>query len=196
MRRLLAAALLLAAAGCERQAVKAPPPPYGPWEAGKTLIYRNPADQTGDRLQVRVARTDETPSGRMVTQTYTTLKGQSAALFRQKNGGIWLVLDPQTEARLLPEGFPDRVTTWTDRHMINTVVGRARPDLPGVTLPDPDMVGVWIESVHDSGEGPRRRILFVPGLGEVQALTWTDGKWVTTNILVSHGFTDDREGAK
>ncbi|BDU77525.1 hypothetical protein [Mesoterricola sediminis] len=196
MKALLAAGLLLAAAvGCDRAARGERVRPFAPWEAGRTLVYRDPADASGNRLQVRVARTEDRPDGLRVTETFSTLSGQAQSMLRLKDGGAWLVLDA-SEARVLPAGFPDKVTEWTDRGLVNRVVGRGRPDLPGVTLPDPDAVGVWVESSPVQGEGFRRRTLLLPDLGEVQTLTWRNGRWETTNILISQGFTDEREAVK
>lgn len=199
MKRLLAVAAMLVAAGCDHMVMKERPPVYAAWEEGLTLVYAKPgADDVQQRLQVRVASSRDGADGRTVVRAYTTVSGVTEATFRQKDGLEALKIDGAKEITILPAGFPDRVSRWEDRGFVNFVVGRARVDLPGVRLPDPAAVGIWVESAPASARGVRRRTLLVPDLGEVETLNWIDGKWETVNRLVSQGFTDPqvREDAK
>ena len=188
--KVLALGILLLAAGCDRMIMPQQDAVYAPREAGLTLVYQNPSAPERGRLQVRVKHTEETSVGLEVVETFTTLTGQSEATFRQKEGLVALKVDGTNEINLLPEGFPDRVSRWEERGFMNFVVGRSQVDLPGVKLPDPDAVGVWVESVPPSPGGVRRRTLLVPNYGEVETLNWKNGRWVIVNILVSQGFTD------
>jgi len=187
MKRILAAAAILLAAGCDRMVTPGPAPIYAPWEEGLTLVYQDPA---GERLQMRVKKATEGANGRTVVETFSTLSGVNDAAFRQKDGLVALKLDGQAEIKILPEGFPDRVSRWEERGAFNFVVGRSKVDLPGVKLPDPDAVGIWYETVPATAAGVRRRTLLVPNYGEVETLNWKNGKWVVVNILVSQGFTE------
>ncbi|BDU73671.1 hypothetical protein [Mesoterricola silvestris] len=196
MKRLLAAGLLLAA-GCDRMVSRGPAPVYASWEAGQTLVYARPGAEAGQRLQVRVKSSRPGPDGLTVVRTYSSFTGVSEATFRLRDGLEALELEGSTEMPVTPEGFPDRVSRWEERGFVNFVVGRARVAIPGVKLPDPDAVGIWVESVPVAFRGVRRRTLLVPDLGEVETLNLVDGKWVTVNRLVSQGFTDPPpEGVK
>jgi hypothetical protein len=198
MKRLLFSAALAALAfsgGCDRMLMPERPAIYAPWEEGLTLGYEDPS-QTGDRrlqdrFQVRVKSSRLSLAGRAVVQTTTTLTGQSELNFLLKDGGVSLGMDASSGLRVLPEGFPDRTSRWEDRNVFHWVVGRARVRLPGVRLADPDGdLGVWVESVPVNGAGPRERILYLPDIGEAEALQWRDGRWVPVFRLVSRGFTD------
>jgi hypothetical protein len=191
VKRLVAAAAILLAVGCDRMLTKQPQRTYMPWEEGLTLVYADPGAPMAQRLQSRVKQSKVDPAGgRAIVMTYTTLSGQSEASFHTRDGLVALKLESGPEIRLLPEGFPDRVTTWEDRGFVNTIVGRAKVDLPGVKLPDPDATGIWIESRSVGTDSLRRRTLLVPDLGEVETLNWKNGRWVVVNRLVSQGFTD------
>ncbi len=197
MRRILAAAALLLAAGCDRMISRGPAPVYASWEAGLTLVYARPGAEATQRLQMRVKSSSLGPDGRTVVRTYASFTNLTEATFRLQDGLEALKLDGSKELVVLPAGFPDRVSRWEERGILNQVVGRARVDLPGVKLPDPDATGIWVESVPAGNRGVRRRTLLVPDLGEVETLNLIDGKWVTVNRLVSQGFTDPpAEGVK
>jgi hypothetical protein len=189
-RQVAAAALLLMAAGCDRMVTCEPQQTYALWEEGRTLVFADPARPGSDRLQVRVSKSDFGPDGRTVVETFATLAGQTQFTLRQQDGLVALKLEGQGEALLLPKGFPDRVWRWETRGYLHSVVGRGRVDLPGVNLPDPDVTGVWVESLPLDAPGVMRRTLVVPNLGEVMTLNWIGGKWVKVNVLVSQGFTD------
>ena len=190
MKAVLGAALLLLAAGCDRMVSKGTEPVYASWEAGQTLVYAKPGAEESQRLQVRVKASKLGPDGRTVVRTYTSFTTVTEATFRLQDGLEALKLDGSKEMAILPAGFPDRVSRWEERGIINFVVGRARVDLPGVKLPDPDAVGIWYETVPATAAGVRRRTLLVPNYGEVETLNWKNGKWVVVNILVSQGFTE------
>ena len=192
MRLAPGAAVLLAlacSAGCDRVLRPEERPVYAGWEEGLTLGYEDPTLPPDQRLekrqQVRVKAVGANGSALAVTRTFSSLSGQMDLQFLQRNGGVALA----SGAVLLPEGFPDRVERWEARGVYNWVVGRAEADLPGVRLPEASRVGVWVESVAlDSGA--RIRTLFLPDIGEAETLTWSRGRWNTTNLLVTRGFTD------
>jgi hypothetical protein len=116
--------------------------------------------------------------------------GQWDAQVLQKAGGVLLKTDAAGGILLLPEGFPDRVGRWESRGRFNWVVGRASVDLPAIHGLEPGgLVGVWVESAALDGSA-RSRTLYLPDIGEAETLTWIQGRWVTTNLLVSRGFTD------
>jgi hypothetical protein len=196
-RAALGAALALVAltAGCDRMVARRPAQVFAPWEEGLTLAYEDPTLEPGvrseRRQQVRVRESRPAQGGVLVTKTFSTLSGQWEAQVLERDGGVRL----QTPSGgggvlLLPEGFPDRVDRWEARGAFNWVVGRAAADLPGIRLyPDPT-VGVWVETAPLDRPGPRTRTFYLPDLGEAETLTWLNGRWVTTNILVSRGFTD------
>jgi len=194
MRRLLAAAVpvaaLVASLGCDSMVRPETRAVYGPWEEGLTLVYENPS-RPESRLQERVKTSLLSGEGRTVVETYTTLAGAMELTFRQERGRVSFKVDGGREIEMLPEGFPDRVSTWESRGYVNHIVGRSRVDLPGVKLPDPEVVGIWVESEPVAGPPDQRtRTLLVPDLGEVLTMTWKDGRWVTVNRLAAQGFTD------
>ncbi len=192
--RLGAVLLLLACAGCDRLWEHPPRRIYAPWEEGLTLGYEDPtlpsAERFRHRQQVRVKEVLQGADGLAITKTYTTLAGQWEGKVLEKDGGVQL----QTgfgALQMLPEGFPDKVSRWVVRGTFNRVVGRAAADLPGVRLPDPARaVGIWVETVPLDRPFPRIRTFYLPDIGEAETLTWMNGRWVTTNILVTRGFTD------
>jgi hypothetical protein len=196
MRRQLAAATLAAAAlvaslGCDSMVRPEARAVYGPWEEGLTLVYDNPSRQDS-QLQVRVKSSQLSGAGRTVVETYSTLAGAMELTFRQERGRVSFKVDGGREIEMLPEGFPDRVSTWEGRGNVYRIVGRSRVDLPGVKLSDPDAIGIWVESEPVSGPPglQRMRTLLVPDLGEVLTMTWKDGRWLTVNRLAAQGFTD------
>lgn len=191
---LLSVALLFSVA-CDRTLSRIRKTVFVPWEEGLTLIYEDPtlpaAERAQTRLQARVAASRETPQGRRVTLVYTTLKGEHAFEFLSKEGG-WAMVEGDTPLfRMLPEGFPERVDRWEDRArgMTFQVIGRARLPESDLELPaDCDRVGIWVEL--EPQKGPRRRIFFLPGIGEAKSQVLQNGHWTTNNQLVSRGFTD------
>ena len=198
MKLLAAAAALLALAlapGCDRMLMPAAPVNYAPWEVGLTLGFENPSlpesQRPADRFQLRVKEARMGTGGRIVIEAATTLGGQTEMTFLQKDGGVIVGTDPEGKLRLLPKGFPDRVSRWEDRGTLHWVVGRAAVQLPGVRFADDNPpIGVWVESAPAAGEGARNRTLYLPDIGEAETLLWKDGHWVCVFRLVSRGFTD------
>jgi len=196
MKLAVAGALLVLAgsAGCDRVLLPAQHPVYAAWEEGLTLGYEDPSLDSALRLQkrqqVRVKEAKPTSAGVAVTKTFTSMSGQWETQVLEKDGGVTLQVEHGPGIPLLPEGFPDRVARWSARGSFNWVVGRAGVNLPGVTLPEPSGVGVWVESVALDGSGNRSRTLFLPDIGEAATLVWNHGRWIATNLLVSRGFTD------
>jgi len=189
----LGALLALAlSTGCDRVFLPDLHPVYAAWEEGLTLGYEDPSLEPALRLQkrqqVRVKESRPAGPALAVTKTFTSLTGQWDMQVLQKDGGVTL---QSGGILLLPEGFPDRVDRWETRGTFNWVVGRADVQLPGVRLADPaGAVGVWVESIALNGSGNRTRTLYLPDIGEAETLTWSQGRWVTTNLLVTRGFTD------
>jgi hypothetical protein len=189
-----AALLVLASVSCDRVLLPSRQPVYAAWEEGLTLGFEDPSLAPGPRFQkrqqVRVKKSEPAGGGLAVTKTFTSMTGQWDTHVLQKNGGVLMQTDRPGAILLLPEGFPDRVGRWETRGSFNWVVGRATVSLPGVPTEDPGgLVGVWVESVG-LDTGARTRTLYLPNIGEAQTMTWTQGRWVTTNLLVTRGFTD------
>ena len=186
---------LLVSLACDRTLAQARKTSYVPWEEGLTLIYEDatlpPAARFQERLQRRVSASRETPAGRRVTITYSTLKSNNSFDFLNKDGG-WAMVEGDTPLfRMLPEGFPDRVDRWEDkaRGITFRVLGRAALQDPNLKLPeDSDRIGIWVEMA--SKDGFKRRIFFLPGIGETENQVLQNGTWVVGNRLVSRGFTD------
>ncbi len=187
-------AFVLLSTGCGWLGMPAREKVYGAHEAGLTLHYENPQlapeARANERIQVRVAAAKDTPGGRIVRTTYTSLQGELSVLYLQKDGGIFLSQDGSNAGTMVyPAGFPDRVSHWTVRETKFRVLGRAAMNLPGLKLPDTaDTVGVWVES--ESPKGQRQRAFLLPDIGEAETLVWREGAWVCTSRLVSRGFTD------
>lgn len=186
-------ALLLGTA-CRWAGLPAREKVFAPHEAGLTLQYENPMlppeARFQERIQVRVASASDVEGGRALRVTYTSLRGELSAFFLQKGGGLFLSPDGRTAGPVVyPAGFPDRVSQWEVRGTKVRVLGRAVADLHGLKLPETvDRVGVWVES--ESPQGMRQRSFLLPDIGEVETLAWRDGAWVSTNRLVSRGFSD------
>jgi hypothetical protein len=186
-------ALLLGTA-CQWAGLPARAKVYAAHEAGLTLQYENPQlapeARFGERIQARVAASKDVEEGRAVRITYTSLRGESSALFFQKDGGLFLSQDGKTPGLLVyPAGFPDGISQWEVRGTKFRVLGRAVADLHGLKLPDTaDRVGVWVE--FESAQGLRQRTFLLPDIGEAETLTWHKGAWISTHRLVSRGFTD------
>jgi hypothetical protein len=186
---------LAAAPGCDRVLLPVQHPVYAAWEEGLTLGYEDPTLDSGlrqqRRQQVRVKQSQPQGSAMAVTKTFTSMAGQWETQVLQKDGGVLLQAEHTGGILLLPEGFPDRVSRWESRGSFNWVVGRESVQLPGVHLADPaGAVGVWVESISLDGSGSRTRTLYLPDIGEAETLSWIQGRWVATNLLVSRGFTD------
>jgi hypothetical protein len=197
MKAALTSAALLALAlclGCDRMLMPERQAIYAPWEEGLTLGYENPGlkgdRRIQERYQVRVKEAKPSPLGHTGTLTTTTLTGQIDTIFVQRDGGMSVGMDPINRFRVLPEGFPDRTSRWEDRGVFHWVVGRAAAQLPDLKLSEAASLGVWVESAPVSGQGPHRRTLYLPDLGEAETLVWKDGHWVPVFRLVTHGFTD------
>ncbi len=189
--RLIAPAALLLLAACMPQSRGQAR--YGPWEEGLTLAYEDPSvaqpQRSQQRLQVRVARSgfQADGSGRVVLD-YTSLQGFVTLVLHHQAGGIEMVGDDgRVLARLLPEGFP-RTTAWEDRGVAYQVVGRGTWDGASLLPATAPAVGIWVEA--RPAQGPLRRTLYLPDLGEVETREFRGGAWVTTNRLVARGFTD------
>jgi hypothetical protein len=186
---LLPAVLLLALA-CQPHAAV---PVYGPWEEGLTLVFEDPSQpepqRSADRLQVRVAHATMQPGPPSLVQLdLANTRGQLTLRLRHQAGGITLVgEDGRVLAQSLPPGFP-ALPGWTDLGTEFRVVGRATWDGAALLPATSDPVGVWVEA--RPAQGPRRRTLYLPNLGEVEAREERNGTWVTVNRLVARGFTD------
>jgi hypothetical protein len=195
----LGAALVMAISpGCDRMLTPARPRVYAAWEEGLTLGFEDPSQadaglRTRSRQTVRVKQSVPSGGGTLVTKTFASLNGQWETRVLQQDGGVRLLADGTTGILLLPEGFPDRVSRWQARGSFNWVVGRATAELPGIRFADhADAVGVWVESISASDPADRTRTLYLPDLGEVESRAWDQShwRWVTTNLLVTRGFTD------
>jgi hypothetical protein len=193
MRRALslaAPAVLLLSLACQPRAAS---PVYGPWEEGLTLAFEDPSQpqpqRSLDRLQVRVARSSMAPGPPQLVQLdQTSLRSQMSTVVRYQDGGIALMgADGQVVAQTLPPGFP-ATTSWVDRGVQFRVVGRATWEGAAILPATSDPVGVWVEARPP--QGPRRRILYLPNLGEVESQEERGGGWVTVNRLVARGFPD------
>lgn len=197
MRSRLAPFLLLGClVGCQLQRRELPAV-YAPYEEGLTLAYEDPSLESPEarresRIQVRVAEgpmNPEQPS--LVKLTHASLRmPPTTYLLRLEGGGVELIgEDGKPVATLLPKGFPERVSQWEDagRQLRFRVVGPAAWSNPAQVKNLHDPVGVWVEVSSPVG---RRRILYLRGLGEVESMTWRDGRWVVTHRLVEAGMTD------
>jgi hypothetical protein len=187
---LAASAALLVCLACEPRVAT---PIYGPWEEGLTLAFEDPSlpqpQRSAERLQVRVAHSSIAPgSPRLVQLDLANTRGQMSLLLRHLDGGIALIeTDGRVMAVSLPPHFPD-AAPWVDRGTEFRVIGRARWEGAAILPPTSDPIGVWVEA--RSLQGPRRRTLYLPNLGEVESQVERDGTWVAVNRLVARGFTD------
>ena len=187
--RLAPAALLLLLACQPRTA----PPIYSPWEEGLTLTFENPSQpqpqRAEERVQVRVARSTMAPgSPGLVQLDMTSTRGRRSLLLRHKDGGIELVSESgQVLATPFPTRFPD-LAPWLDHGTEVQVLGRARWEGAAMLPSTSNAIGVWVEARPP--QEPRRRTLYLPDLGEVEAIEERNGGWVVVNRLVAHGFTD------
>jgi len=189
-RRLLAPGALLLLLACQPRVAA---PVFGPWEEGLTLAYEDPSkpqpQRSAERLQVRVAHSSMAPGApKQVQLELTSLRGQMLLTARHQEGGIDLVSeDGRVLGQSLPPGFPD-LATWTDRGTEFRVIGRATWTGAALLPATSDPVGVWVEARPT--QGPRRRTLLLPNLGEVESQEERAGGWLAVNRLVARGFTD------
>ena len=190
LARFLAAPAVLLALACQPRMAA---PVYGPWEEGLTLAFEDPSvpqpQRSADRLQIRVARSSMAPgSPRVVRLELATLRGQMSMLVRHQDGGIALLDDSgKVVAQTLPPGFPS-IPSWEDRGTRFFVVGRAVWEGAALLPATSDPVGVWVEARPP--QGPCRRTLYLPNLGEVESQEERGGSWITVNRLVARGFVD------
>ncbi len=193
-RCLLGAVLVALAPGC-RPKEAAGTQVHAAWEEGLTLGFESPAlagpQREASRFQKQVTRTAFEGDTRKVEITYTSLQGRLVLQMILRGGGVQF-LDGQGRPQvLLPEGFPDRTPAWESATHRFTVLGRARwartsPVLPAERSRD----GVWLEASPLKPGGVRMRVFYLPEVGEAESCEWRDGRWVTTNLLVSRGFTE------
>lgn len=192
-RRLGFGLLALLALGCRI----APPEKariYLPWEEGLTLQYENPsqpasADPLQRRVQVRVAASRLDGEVRKIRLTTSSLQGQKSELFHSQRGSWALVPEGHPPVVLLPEGFPNTQSSWEVQGFRFRLLGRAIHEIPGLKLPPrQERTGVWVEI--ENLQGQKRRIFYLPDIGEAETLEFHGGTWVCINRLVSRGFTD------
>ena len=190
---LLGTALLALTPGCRLQDAR--PPVYAAWEEGLTLGFEAPdlpgSQREASRFQKQVTRTVIDGDTRKVDLAYTTLQGRLVLQQVLRKGGVFF-LDGQGKAQLLlPEGFPDDSSYWeTPTHRF-TLLGRARWEHDAPSFPETQTrQGVWVEAMPLKPNGARIRAFYLPGIGEAESREWRDGKWVTTNLLVSRGFSE------
>lgn len=181
---------LLALLACQPRAEA---PIYSPWEEGLTLTFENPSQpqpqRAEERVQVRVAHSSLSPDApHLVQLDLTSARGRRSLLLRHQDGGIAVLAeDGRVLATPFPPHFPD-IAPWMDHGTEVLVIGRARWEGAAILPPTADAIGVWVEARPP--QGPRRRTLYLPGLGEVEAHEERDGAWVAVNRLVARGFTD------
>lgn len=195
MKTWLGAAALLLLVGCDG-AIRPRPastPIFAPWEEGLTLIYESPelpdAQRFERRLQVKVLRSKDAGKGREVEVSYATFQGEMKLQLAHRGGGSFLELQGLPELPILPQGFPDQVSTWTLRETTYQVIGRASVVGMGLRLPQGHPTdGVWVEA--RTPDGTRRHTLYLPDLGEVESRVLVDGRWKVVNRLVSRGFSE------
>lgn len=168
-------------------------PVYGAWEEGHTLTFEDPSlpqpQRAEERVQVRVTRSAIAPgSPRLVQLDLTSAKGRKTLVLLHQDEGIALLgEDSQVAATLLPKHFPE-TNAWVDHGIEYRVIGRARWEGAALLPATSDPIGVWVEA--SSTQGLRRRTLYLPNLGEVEAQVERAGAWVTVHRLVAQGFTD------
>jgi hypothetical protein len=187
---LLAPATLLLGLACQPRPAA---PVYGAWEEGLTLTFEDPflpqPQRENDRIQVRVTRSAIAPgSPRLVQLDLTSSHGRKTLILKHQDGGIALLgEDSRVAATLLPVHFPE-AASWVDHGTEFRVLGRARWEGAAILPATSDPIGVWVEA--SAPQGPRRRTLYLPNLGEVEAQEERPGAWVTVNRLTARGFTD------
>lgn len=194
-----ALALVLAAVvapGC--RPVPASSELFEAWEVGRTLIFENPSlpdtppanARFHERFQKQVIRSTDAGGGKRIETLLSTFQGQKSVELLIKDGGVTL-LDPQGKGvALLPEGFPDKVSSWESPGYRMRILGRARwerekPEFPATRPPE----GIWVEGEPLQGDA-RIRIFFLPDFGQVEKREWRDGRWITTNLMVGWSFQE------
>jgi hypothetical protein len=186
---LLAPAALLLGLACQPRPAAAV---YGAWEEGLTMTFEDPSlpqpQRGNDRIQVRVTQSAIAPgTPRLVQLDLTSNRGRKTLVLKHQDGGITLLgEDGQVTATLLPEHFPE-AAPWVDHGIQFRVIGRAQWEGAAILPSTADPIGVWVEA---NGQGPSRRTLYLPNLGEVEAQVERAGTWITVNRLVARGFTD------
>jgi hypothetical protein len=190
---LLGAALLAFTPGCSPK--EARPPIYAAWEEGLTLGYEaqdlSAQKREASRSQKQVTRTVFEGDLRKVEVTYTTLQSHLVLQQVLRKGGVFFVDGQGKEQLLLPEGFPDGPASWETPSHRFTLLGRARWEHDSPPFPETQTrEGVWVEAVPLRPGGTRMRAFYLPDIGEAESREWRDGRWVTTNLLVSRGFTE------
>lgn len=196
-RAALALPLLLGLA-CQPRPSEANLQPYAQVDEGLTLVFTDPSSPDGDkpesRLQVRVDKALKVPDGALlVTKSMGRgLNPPSRGMVLVKDGGVSFVNPgrPAENQVLLPAGFPDRTTSWTDAQKTRyRVLGRAAWGGASILAPGTDAVGVWVEA--EPQMGPRSRQFYLRGLGEVESLEERPGGgWICVNRLAQYGYTD------
>ena len=189
----LLGALLLLPLGCRTQAPR--PPVYAAWEEGLTLGFEAPGlaspEREAARFQKQVTHTAWDGETRKVEVAYTTIQGHLVMQQVLRKGGVAFVDGQGRKQVLLPEGFPDSTPSWDTATHHFTVLGRARWEHDRPVFPEPqDREGVWVEAIPLRAGGTRIRAFYLPGIGEAESREWREGRWVTTNLLVSRGFTE------
>lgn len=193
----LAAFIFVATPACVRRGE--PHLVYAAFQPGLTLQFENPdldaEVRVQSRYQVFVKDARKTPEGLEVTTTTASLKGSSATIYLcLQDGGIYtFAVDKDRASVMLPPGFPYETTAWQAAGVNYRAIGRASANLSGIMLPNP--IGVWVEAVpaqtlQPSSANNIKRILMMPGIGEVETRVLRHGEWVTTNRLVGLSFTD------
>jgi hypothetical protein len=196
MKRAFVPATLLLLMACQ-QPGPAVPRPYAAAEEGLTLVYINPSlpqdQQAAQRLQVRVDKVlDREDGAQVVFKSFTVgVQPPFQSKFILKNAGVGLQSpDGKSELPILPEGFPDRVASWTRAGVRFHILGRGAWTSAAKVLPDDRASdGVWVEARTEGGGVSRS--LYLPAFGEVQTdERQPDGRWLTVNLLTQYGFTD------
>ena len=171
---------------------------YSPTETGLTLLFENPESKmlsgAQNFVQLRVNHTKQTSEGLEVTCSVTTFQGATDIAFLcQQDGGVYSISPTGNKVIVVPPGFPDKAPAWQENGINYRVIGRAKADLSGLSLPEP--IGVWVEAtpVQSQLSNPnseKAHLLFLPGIGEAETRVLRHGTWVTTNRLVGRGLTD------
>ncbi len=201
---LLLTAGLIASLACDRMLNQRRKTSYVPWQEGLTLIFENfedpsmtPEQRLQERIQRRVSTSKETPNGRRVTITETTLKSNGSMDYWSKDGS-WVVMQGDTPLiAMLPEGFPNSTDHWEYRRADGSkvpaysfqIIGRGALQNPDLKLPDDfDRIGVWVEMTLAGGS--KYRFFYLPDIGEEESWIFKNGQWALADRLISRGFTD------
>lgn len=171
---------------------------YEAWEEGMTLIFENPSlpdaaparQRFHERYQKQVIRSEANGVERRVETQFTTYQGQQVVALVLKDGGVSLQEAQGRGTLILPQGFPERTSSWTSGGYRMKVLGPARweRDKPGFPATRPPE-GIWVEG-EPQGLGTRTRVFYLRDFGEVEKREWRDGKWVTTNLMVGFSFQE------